>query len=367
MEEKLDFSLPHKKNKSPLAPKLSIVLLLVLIALTLAGLVRKSSNKGVVTTHTGAALSMEQVKELASKLAQRSLYTRAAQVWQEYLAGVKLSEKEYAGAFFQIGTLFEKAGMPAEAIEYFYRSEMSAKLPELEQKINIHIKDCFEKLGKFSALRYELMDRTNFKNDGKAGGTIVAEIGPEKVTEADLDALIEQAIDNQLAPLASFMTTQQQNEQKKKLLDQYKNPSAKQQFLQSWLAQEILYRDALEQSLPEKPQVKMLLEDLTREVLSQQLMNKELADKINITETDLQTYYQANKEKFIEPASKEDPNSVERQKSFDKARQQVMTELLSRKRQDVQADFIQKMMDKYNVIIHTSELNKNESAEPEKQ
>ena len=261
--------------------------------------------------------------------------------------------------------MLEKAGEYAEALEYYYRSEITAKLSELEPQINSHIKDCFEKLGKFSALRYELMDRTSFKKSEKAGGKIVAEIGTEKITEADLDALIERAIDNQLAPITAFMTTEQLNEQKKKILEKYKSPSAKQQFLESWLIQEILYRQALEEKLPEEPKAKSVIEDLVHSALSQQLMNRELADKINITETDLQTYYEANKDKFVEPANKEDPNSVERQKSFDEARQDVITALLSQKRQDVQTDLIKQMMDKYNVVIHTSALKSTEETKPE--
>jgi mannitol-1-phosphate/altronate dehydrogenase len=191
----------------------------------------------------------------------------------------------------------------------------------------------------------------------------VAEIGAEKITEADLDALIERAIDNQLAPVKAFMTTEQLNEQKKKILERYKGPSVKQEFLQSWLAQEVLYRQALEEKLSEQPQVKSVMEDLSRSALSQQLMNKELADKINITETDLQIYYQANKNKFMEPADVNDPNSTERQKSFEEVRGQITRELVSKKSQDVQQQLIKQLMDKYNVIIHTSVLapaNKNE-------
>ena len=225
-------------------------------------------------------------------------------------------------------------------------------------------KNCFERIGNFSALRYELMDRTNFNKAGSTASKIVAEIGAEKITESDLNTLIEEAIDNQLATMAAFMTTEQLYEQKKKILEQYNNPSAKQQFLQSRLTQEVLYRQGLKEDLMEKPRTKRLIEELTRSVLSQQLMNSELAGKINITETDLQTYYQANKNKFVEPANKEDPNSVERQKSFDEVRDQVTSELVSRKSQDVQRELIKQLMDKYNVIIHTSVLTstgKNEN------
>ncbi|MFH1615411.1 MAG: hypothetical protein ABIG61_10075 [Planctomycetota bacterium] len=198
------------------------------------------------------------------------------------------------------------------------------------------------------------MDRTSFQKSDKAGSKIVAEIGEEKITEADLDALLERTIDNQLAPMKAFMTTEQLNEQKKKILDQYKNPSAKQDFLQSWLTQEVLYRQALEEKLSEQLEAKTIIEDLVRSALSRHLINNELAGKINITEIDLQTYYNANKDKYIEPANEDDPNSIERQKSFGEVREQVMSELVGQKTRDIQQQLIKQLMDKYNVIIHTS-------------
>ena len=364
MEEKLDFSLPEKKRKSSFASGIVVILLLILIGLTIANLFMKPSSQGPYPTDAVSSLSAEQTKKLAARLAGRNLYTRAAKVWQDYLSAGELPDVEHAKTLFQIGTLLEKAGSYAEAIEYYYRSEATAKLDELEPQINAHIKGCFEKLGKFSALRYELMDRTSFKQTGQAGDKIVAEIGAEKITEADLDALIEAAIDNQLAPVAAFVTTEQLNEQKKNILEQYKNPSTKQQFLQSWLTQEVLYRQGLKEELMEQPKTKSLIEELTRSVLSQQLMNAELASKINITETDLQTYYEANKDKYVEPPNEEDPNSVERQKSFEEVRDEVASELVSRKSQDVQQSLIKQLMDRYNVIIHTSVLvpaDQNES------
>jgi hypothetical protein len=363
MEEKLDFSLPGKKRRTSLAPKISVVLLLVLISLALFNLL-KPSSQNPLSENPASSLSEEKVRDLASKLADRNLYTRAARVWQDYLSFAKVPDSERAKTLFQVGTLLEKAGAYEEAIEYYYRSELTAKLPELEQQLNTHIKDCFEKLGKFSALRYELMDRTAFKKSGEEGSRVVAEIGAEKITASDLDALIERTIDNQLEPITAFMTTEQLNEQKKEILDQYKSPSAKMEFLQSWLGQEVLYRQALEEGLSEKPEAKSLIEDLVRGALSHQLMNNELAGKVNITETDLQTYYQANKDKYTEPADVNDPNSTEWQKSFDEVREQVMSELAGQKTRDVQQQLIKRLMDKYNVIIHSSVMM---PAEPNEQ
>jgi parvulin-like peptidyl-prolyl isomerase len=98
------------------------------------------------------------------------------------------------------------------------------------------------------------------------------------------------------------MAPEQVGEQKRRLLAQFRDPQTKQEFLRSWLAQEILYRQALDEGLREKPATKQMLADLTRGLLSQQLMNEKLASRINITEIDLQTYYQTNKDKYVEPA-----------------------------------------------------------------
>jgi parvulin-like peptidyl-prolyl isomerase len=217
-----------------------------------------------------------------------------------------------------------------------------------------------------------------------------------------------------------------------------------------------LYRQALQEELAQKPEAKRLIDQFTRGALSQLLMNMELASKINITETDLQTYYKANKDRFVEPSKarvshilvddeqqandlvgrikggedfselarqftkdedtkekggridteinegseipgigtygelnkkifaldapavldepfktengweivKVEAVTPERQKDLDEVRQQVMLMLANQKRQDVQRDYIDQMMDKYNVIIHTSALSNTGQAEP---
>ena len=457
MDEKLDFSLPPKKPGGPLVNKVIVVLLLVLTALAVVNLLNDSTPGASAPQADTTGLSMGQVKQLATKLAQRNLHAQAAKVWRDYLANANLTAAERAKALFQAGMSLEQAGLYDEAIENYYRSETVAALDELAPQINAHIRGCFEKLGKFSALRYEMMDRTGMSKSQAAGAEVVAEIGAEKITSADLDAIIENAIENQLSPMAAFMSAEQLNEQKKKALEQYKAPQARQQFLQSWLAQEILYREALEDHLSAKPEIKRLLDELSRGLLGQELMNQQLASKINITETDLETYYRANKTRFVEPARarishilvKEeqqakdlikrlkdgedfaklarehsideetkstggkididvipgvavpviadanglndrifsaeastvldepvktekgwevvrlDSKQPERQKNFDEVRQQAAKMLTDQKRRDVQQSYIKQMMDKYNVIIHTSALTPSQEAPAE--
>jgi len=446
MEQKLDFSLPQKKPKGSAVGVLTVLLLIVLAVLLGVNLFVTLSSREPTSPAVVRGLSAEQTRELAAKLAQRNLYTQAADAWQDYLAAADVADTERARTQFQIGTLLEKAGRYADAIEQYYRSETTAELDELTPQINAHVRTCFEKLGKFAALRYEMMDRTSLDSSQTAGGKVVAEIGPEKITEAQLDTYIEQSIESQLAPMKAFVTPEQLSEQKKRLLEQSRSVQAKQEFLQGYLAQEILYRQALKEELPEKPEVKQLIDEVTRDVLSRQLMNEQLAARVNLTETDLQTYYTAHKDKYVEPTRatishirvseeekareilnslkagedfaglaqelsedeetkdaggkieqdlrrgapipgigdvneineavfaadapalldrpfqtengweiiKVEQKTAERQKSFDEVKQQVMMELLRRKQEDVQREYLKELMDQYNVIVHTS-------------
>ncbi len=445
MTEKLDFSLPQKKPQGAATGLLAVLLLVVLVVLAAVNLFVTLSGRTPASV-ASSDLSADQVKDLASKLAQRNLYQQAAAAWQDYLAGAKPTGPEQARIQFQIGTLLEKGGLYGDAIEHYYRSEAAGAVKELQSDLNAHIKECFEKLGKFSALRYEVMDRTSLNPSQPAGGKVVAEIGAEKITEAQLDAKIEENIENQLEPMKAFLTPEQLTEQKKRALEQSRNPQTKQQFLEGWLAQEILYRQALQDKLSDKPEVQRVVHDLTRQALSQQLMNEQLASKIHLTDSDLQTYYTANKDKYVEPERakishilvkeegqandllkrlkdggdfaalaressqdeatkgsggriaedilkgthvpgigdaneinvaifkakapglldkpfktdrgweiiKVEEKQAQRQKSFEEVQQQVATQLLRQKREEVQRDYLKEMMDKHQVVIHTS-------------
>lgn len=352
-EQKIDFSLPQKKPRKSASITILLVLVCILTVVSIFNLYILITGQRPAAASLRGGISAEQTKKLATKLAQRNLYAQAAKVWQEYLGGAQLNESELARILFNTAELLEKGGNYGDAIEYYYLSEMAGNVPELEPAINQGIANCFEKLGRFSAMRYEMMERTSLNKAEKPDERIVAEIGPEKITAADLDTLIENTIDDQLMSVSQFMSPEQLSEQKKKMLEQYRNPQAKQQFLSHWLMQEALYRQALKEGLGDKPDTKRLLNNVDRDLLSQQMMNEQLADKIHITETDLKTYYEANKNKYVEDVN--DPNAPgKRQKSFDEVRQQIAMELLSEKRRDIQQQYIKEMMDKYNIIIHAS-------------
>jgi len=98
------------------------------------------------------------------------------------------------------------------------------------------------------------------------------------------------------------MTAEQVLAQKKSMLERFMSAESRYRFLEMWVGQEILYRQALEEGLSDKLHVKAMIEELVRGLLSQQMMDEQMAAKIHITESDVQMYYDANKAKFVEQA-----------------------------------------------------------------
>lgn len=297
MADKLDFSLPAPKAKRSAADTVIIVLLLAVLAVGVVNLtgVKFGRNGGGDQIDTTEGLSVKQIEELAGKLESRNLYASAADVWQEYLAAAALSGEGKARLLYRIGDLYLKADQAEKAIPYFYRSEMVEKVPDLEVQIQARLKESFEKAGQFAALRYEIKERTSGQSTADEAGMVVAEIGQEKITAAGLDGMLERQIDAQLSQYAAMAEPEQLKQQKQVMLTQINNPQNKLQFLQSMLAEEALYREALARQVDADPQVKELLRDTNRRLLAQRLLEKELADKVAVSESDMQTYYQANK------------------------------------------------------------------------
>jgi len=67
--------------------------------------------------------------------------------------------------------------------------------------------------------------------------------------------------------------------------------------------QEMLYRKALREGADKAPEVRQTLDMMTRQVVVQHMLQREVLDNAAITEQDLRLYYEAHKDEFEEPAS----------------------------------------------------------------
>jgi len=302
MAEELNFSLPQNKKGKSVNSTLVILLLLMVLGVSGANLWLMQTPAQTGTTVAGETLNQAQLPELAGKLANRNMHEAAAGVWDEYLRLGGIDEQEQARVLYRIGDLLLKADQPRKAIGYLYRSEMVSKVPDLTEQINTKVQECLENAGQFAALRYELLERSSFKPGEDEAAKVVAELAGDKITAGQLDAMIEDQIDVQLQQYAAVATPEQLTQQREMLVNQITSPQQKLQFLQMTMMEAALYREALARKLDEDAKVKQQMRRTTQQLLAQKLLEKEVEPKINVTESDMQTYYQANKKNFITPA-----------------------------------------------------------------
>jgi peptidyl-prolyl cis-trans isomerase C len=303
MPSDLNLTLPDGDRKPPAGPRPVLALLGVLAILAVANLVVAWGRSGRPERPAArAGLPAEEEKTLALKLERQGLGDAAAEAWKGYLSAARLDPREQANVWYRIGKICQEAGRHEKALDAYYRSESLAKVDELAPEIGRRTQDCLEALGKFAALRHERADRAEQKPAGApAGGEVVAEIGREKITKGRLDRMIEEQIERQLAQFAAALPPDQRRQQKEAMLQRLASAQAREQLLHQFITRELLYRQAREAKLAEDPGVRDLLADAEKSILAQQAMERELGDKIRITESDLRTYYAAHQKEYAQP------------------------------------------------------------------
>ena len=241
-------------------------------------------------------------KDLALRLENSDLPVAAAAVWQEYINTALPDAEEVAKIHYRIGKLFKEAGDWENALTHYYRSESAAALDDLSLEMSRRASQCLELLGKFSAMDRDFAERTRIDGSRDTGGErIVAEIGTEKISAADLDRRIEKLIDGQLARVASMAPPDQLKAQKRQMLKALDNPRQRAAILNEIILREVMYREARREKLAEDPDVRELLRDTEKNILAQRLVDRELAAGIQITPGDVQTYYEARKDDYMDP------------------------------------------------------------------
>jgi parvulin-like peptidyl-prolyl isomerase len=306
MNDELHFDLPDRKGKitSRQSPLL-VVILAVLLALAMgvdAILALKQPDS--MSRSDNAALSADAQQQLALKLEEQGLNTTAAEAWKEYLAIANPDQKETATIWYRIGKLYQANHAYEQALESYYRSESIETVDSIVTDMGMRVEECLEALGKYAALRHELSNRVDISSDAEKSGTndqVVVEIGPQKITVADLDRRIEMSIDAQLSRLASSLPEDERNKQKAAMLKQFSTSSNRVMFLNQFIAQDLLYREARENNLTDDQKVRELLNEQERSLLAGLMLDKELDDQIKITSGDLTTYYEAHKADYVQP------------------------------------------------------------------
>jgi peptidyl-prolyl cis-trans isomerase C len=119
-------------------------------------------------------------------------------------------------------------------------------------------------------------------DEAKSPDAVVAVVGGEKVTEGDLDEML-----NLMSPMERRS---------------YEGPEGRKILLDVWIKNKILVAEAERVELDKDPQVKRDIEDARTRILASTYFQRYIADPLGISDAEVARYYEEHKEDFREPA-----------------------------------------------------------------
>jgi tetratricopeptide (TPR) repeat protein len=348
MTKRDDFELPGRESGGDRPGRALLRVTAAVLVIALAILVLQVV--GMLGGHGGrrGGLSTDRIEALALKLERQGLAGPAARAWSDYLEASGAGPEKSARIWYRIGTIHQEAWGYEDALDAYYRSESFAPVDELEPEISRRVAECLESLGRFAALSDELERRTAVPGSGASGGEVLAEIGDLKITKGDLDAMIESEVDAQLSQVAGGFTAEERKAQKQALIESIRKQGGYGQWLERFVAEELLYRGAIEQKLHEEREYRAISRSVERKLLAQRLLDRAVAAEVTVTPEEMKAYYDANQGEFEKDGTAE---------PFEEVQDRIYVAVRSQKEREVQRRLLDELREKYDVVIHTSKLD----------
>ncbi len=228
--------------------------------------------------------SAENQRTLANKLKSQGLTNEAIEAYEHYALTAQLDPKQLANVSYAIGKLYMDSGQYEKALGWFYRTEIADPQTPLKAELGSKVINCLERSGKYNAAEYALGRRTSInKTDRKTGTQVVAEVAGEKIYIED----IHEAIDS----MPEWMRKQ------------FESRERKAEFLRKYVADELLHRKAIKLEFDKDPAVRKQMKKVEREMLVNKVVEQELKDKITIEKADLQNYFKAHQDRYLQKAA----------------------------------------------------------------
>lgn len=309
MEDKPRLELPQRVVvKKPIFDRRSgffAVCVLALFGVLIALQLRSERSPSAPTSPAAGGWSAEDQKALAMRLEDRNLHVAAAEAWNRYLGLAGLGAAEAAPIHYRIGKLYQSAEQYQPAIAAYYQAEamLGQNKGELGHEVNVRVRDCFNRLGQYDDLGRDLTERTAVAGDRHkelTGQQVVAEIGPEKITLADFDRLIQQEVDLAIKAMPG-LSPDQIEQIRRQYLQQYATSQARTRKLQELVAVKVLARKARAEGLDKGPDFRKRLMEMSDMLLANRLLGDEIGRRATSTVDDYKRYYEANKALYVQP------------------------------------------------------------------
>jgi len=282
-------------------------------------------------------LTKEQARNYANELYNRQLFKQSAAEYERYLHTYQLDNKEQANISYHIGDIyFERLRDYENALAYYIRVKYLHPKEELQREVDKKMIACLERLQRPEDAKQTLTEATSIQPeriDKKRPGAVIARIGAREITQGDIDFEL-----NQLPP---------------NMKAQYSDKEKKLEFLRQYILTELLFDSAKRQGLENDKEVVEAAFQAKKSLMVQKLLQDQISSRVNIAPSDVELFYQANKDRYGE---KDDKGNVVREKSFDEVQKQAAQDLYLKKQQEAYEELVQKLMRAENVQIYNDVL-----------
>ncbi len=282
-------------------------------------------------------LAAERVREYANALYNRQLYHQSVAEYNYYLDNYDLPPSEAANINYIIGNIyFERLRDYENALAYYLKVKHLYPESTLIDEVNKRMVQCLERLER-TADAEQVMQEATLLDPTQARksrpGEVVARIGKRRITTGDLDF--------EISKLPPYMR------------NQLSDPRKKIDFLKQFIATELFYDSAKRMGLDKDKDVIEATFQAKKNFMVQKLLEKEISESVNITDSDVELYYKAHKERFAE---KDDNGNITRIPSLDEVRTQVIQSLIRERQQQAYNKKLQKMMRDLAVEIYEDKI-----------
>jgi len=223
-----------------------------------------------------------------------------------------------------------------KALEYYIRVKYLYPESTLNSEVGKRIVNCLERLQRSQDAQRVLEKESALKPDEVEThhpGQVLAKIGDKEISQGDLDFEL-----SQMPPYVR---------------EQLSSRAKKLEFLRQYIVEELLYDSAKRQGLDEDKEIIEGTFRAKKRLMAQRILSEEIKEKINISQADVELYYKANKEKYVE---KDKNGKIVRQKQFIECAQQVAQDLLLERQQKIYDQIIERLTKAENVTIYENRI-----------
>jgi len=284
-------------------------------------------------------------KRLAEEYMNQGLYEKAIDSYEKYINSAGLALEKKSNLSYIIGNIYmDNMSDYSNALANFVRAKVYYPTNSNISEINRKIVACLEKLGKSVDAEREMSKATSLTGQEKEEASkpkendiIIAKIGDRKITLGEIDKEIEK-----------FSMP---------VRDAFKEKGKKLEFLRQYIAGELLYDSAKRRGLDNDKKLIEAFDFSKKQLMINKLVEEEVDSKLEEpTEEDFKSYYEANKDKYMEEKKDESGKITNLQQEFEQIKDRVKFDCMIMKRQEKIKSLLDNLGKTKDVFIYENQF-----------